>query len=57
MVIQPEARAVFGDHPLDPLSDGEVRELFDGWLVRFGVFAMAGGAALKQRMARRSMWS
>ncbi len=32
-------------HTLGPLSDGEVRELFDGWLERFGVAATAGGAA------------
>ena len=31
-------------HTLGALSDGEVRELFDGWLDRFGVSATAGGA-------------
>ncbi len=32
-------------HTLSALSDGEVRELFDGWLDRFGVAAPADGAA------------
>ncbi len=32
-------------HTLGALSDGEVRELFDGWLHRFGVAATADGAA------------
>ncbi len=32
-------------HTLGALSDGEVRELFAGWLDRFGVAAGAGGAA------------
>ena len=33
-----------GIHTLGPLSDGEVRELFDGWLNRFEVSKTAGGA-------------
>ena len=32
-------------HTLGPLSEGEVRELFAGWLDRFGVSATDGGAA------------
>ena len=32
-------------HTLSALSDGEVRELFGGWLDRFGVAATADGAA------------